>query len=279
VLDLRPIHITSDPQTTDAAELRCHDHEEWWAVAEDGLLTVVDRAAAHIRDAHRVHVTDCMCRGEHVIDQRCIPLTGVTGSWKCPVDGHQGVEQVAGEMLCTAYACGRTSTDLVPRGSCICDGGTRDGEDCTGQCCGVSQCSCSPDRPTGVTAQDWEGQRPPGRAPWAKKIPYQIYSRWVKARDRSDKAVWAALQEAYAAGASPHCLLTPGCGFPPHEPDAHPCGTPHRPGDPCRHCGADQDVVDGQVQPCPDCWRPATIADLKGIAAEAGLDSTVTGRG
>jgi hypothetical protein len=72
------------------------------------------------------------------------------------------------------------------------------------------------------------------------------------------------------------CSLTADCGFAPHDPAEHPCGQPHRPGDPCRFCGGPQEVVDGEVQPCPECWRPATLADMKAIAAEAGLDATMT---
>jgi len=35
---------------------------------------------------------------------------------------------------------------------------------------------------------------------WDKTKPYRIYSRWVKALDRSNKSVYAAIQEAYQAG-------------------------------------------------------------------------------
>lgn len=73
------------------------------------------------------------------------------------------------------------------------------------------------------------------------------------------------------------CTLTPGCGFPPHDAVDHPCGQPIQVGDPCAYCGdpigAD---ADGAPVPCPRCWRPITIADLKAIAAEAGLDAQVT---
>lgn len=72
------------------------------------------------------------------------------------------------------------------------------------------------------------------------------------------------------------CSLTPECGFPPHLAEEHPCGQPIRPGDPCRYCGGQQAVLDGQVVPCPNCWQPATIADLKELAASAGLDTVVT---
>lgn len=76
------------------------------------------------------------------------------------------------------------------------------------------------------------------------------------------------------------CTLTPGCGFPPHRATDHPCGQPIHVGDPCRFCG---DPIaageDGGAAPCPKCWRPITIADLKAIAAEAGLETRVTPRG
>jgi hypothetical protein len=72
------------------------------------------------------------------------------------------------------------------------------------------------------------------------------------------------------------CRLTPDCQFPPHAASDHPCGRPIRPGDPCAYCGGPQDVVDGQVVPCPKCWSPARIADLKGLAAEQGWDTVLT---
>jgi hypothetical protein len=36
--------------------------------------------------------------------------------------------------------------------------------------------------------------------PWPLAAAYAIYSRWFKGGDRSHKSVWAAIQEAYAAG-------------------------------------------------------------------------------
>ena len=79
------IWITADPQTTDGAELRCHDHEEWWAPAEEVLPTVIALAVAHFRDEHRVHVADCMCR-DRVTDGRCVPHLTITGSHPPAVD-------------------------------------------------------------------------------------------------------------------------------------------------------------------------------------------------
>lgn len=35
---------------------------------------------------------------------------------------------------------------------------------------------------------------------WGKEKPYRIFSRWVRAEDRSNKSVYAAIQEAYLAG-------------------------------------------------------------------------------
>lgn len=77
--------------------------------------------------------------------------------WQCPVKGHRYRHDRDGKPLptvewdgdvagCLAYACGRTSTDPVPRGECLCEGDTADGEECRGECCGRGQCSCTPDR-------------------------------------------------------------------------------------------------------------------------------------
>lgn len=77
----------------------------------------------------------------------------------------------------------------------------------------------------------------------------------------------------------PHrCTLTPDCRRGTHSADTHPCGAAfHQVGDPCQYCTrplpADQA---GHVQPCPHCWQPATIGDLKQFAAEEGWDTTVT---
>jgi hypothetical protein len=76
--DLTMIYITADPQDG-AAELRCTDHPEWWADADGtDLPSAVRTARGHFRDEHRAHVTDCMCSGTQVIDQRCIPDVAVT---------------------------------------------------------------------------------------------------------------------------------------------------------------------------------------------------------
>jgi hypothetical protein len=72
--------------------------------------------------------------------------------WQCPVQGHRDrrdskdwlvveVEWVDGVATCLFPGCGRTSTDPVPRGECMCE--TYD--DCQGECCGPGQCSCTPD--------------------------------------------------------------------------------------------------------------------------------------
>ncbi len=54
------------------------------------------------------------------------------------------------------------------------------------------------------------------------------------------------------------------CDFAPHGSE-HPCGQPI--GKVCDHCGG--------LEPCTACWRPATVADLKGMAAEAGQSVNV----
>ncbi len=73
------------------------------------------------------------------------------------------------------------------------------------------------------------------------------------------------------------CTLTLGCGFPAHRAEDHPCGQPARVGDPCWFCG-DPIRADGlgHPVPCPRCWRPVTIADIKAFAAEEGFVSEVT---
>ncbi len=74
MIDLRPFLIAANEVDDRAPELRCRDHDEWWADADaESLLTVIERAKEHIREAHRVHVADCMCQGAQVLDQRCIP--------------------------------------------------------------------------------------------------------------------------------------------------------------------------------------------------------------
>lgn len=77
--------------------------------------------------------------------------------WQCPVEGHRyrtdrdgfpvaTVEWDGDVAGCLAHGCGRDSTDPVPRGECWCDG-YRDGwgTECVGECCGVGQCSCTPE--------------------------------------------------------------------------------------------------------------------------------------
>lgn len=72
---------------------------------------------------------------------------------------------------------------------------------------------------------------------------------------------------------SESCQLTPGCTFPPHPPGAHPCGTRHIPGSPCGYCGK---PTPGSGAPCPDCWRPITIADFRALMAAEGIQTVVT---
>lgn len=43
---------------------------------------------------------------------------------------------------------------------------------------------------------------------WDKAKPYRIYSNWVKAGDRSQRAVYTAIQEAYLAGQPGDARLT-----------------------------------------------------------------------
>lgn len=73
--------------------------------------------------------------------------------WFCPVEGHsdsstdlkgypvQTVEWVDGVATCLYRGCGRDSTDPVPRLLCYCEE-----YDCTGQCCGIGECDCTPNR-------------------------------------------------------------------------------------------------------------------------------------
>ena len=78
--DLRMIYIAANPHDQ-APELHCSDHPDWWTDADGtDLPTVIRHATDHFRDEHRVHVTDCMCRGTQVTDQRCIPHIVDTGS-------------------------------------------------------------------------------------------------------------------------------------------------------------------------------------------------------
>jgi hypothetical protein len=69
--------------------------------------------------------------------------------WLCPVKGHRNrqdrngwpvveVGWVADAAFCLFPGCGRTS--LEPnRAECTCEE-----YDCTGECCGAGQCSCTP---------------------------------------------------------------------------------------------------------------------------------------
>lgn len=64
------IYTTSDGE---AAEIRCHEHPEWWADADGtDLPGLIKAAVQHLRDDHRKHKRDCLC-ADRVIDQRCVP--------------------------------------------------------------------------------------------------------------------------------------------------------------------------------------------------------------
>lgn len=69
------------------------------------------------------------------------------------------------------------------------------------------------------------------------------------------------------------CTLAPDCTFPPHAPEAHPCGKRHIPGSPCDYCGKATPDVGG---PCPDCWSPISVADFRALMAAEGIDTVVT---
>lgn len=111
------------------------------------------------------------CLGPNMDCGRALPCPDHPDrSWQCPVEGHRYRSDRDGVPLatvewdgdvagCLAYGCGRISTDRVPRGDCWCDGYT-DGQgttECTGQCCGPGQCSCTPDQATTVTARQPSG--------------------------------------------------------------------------------------------------------------------------
>jgi hypothetical protein len=69
---LRSIIVVADPHC-DAPTLACHDHPEWWADTDaENVVTVLQRAVEHLREDHRKHVDNCMCR-DRVTDQRCLP--------------------------------------------------------------------------------------------------------------------------------------------------------------------------------------------------------------
>lgn len=77
-------------------------------------------------------------------------------SWQCPVVGHHSradhkgrplptVEWDGKVMTCLATGCGRRSDDPIPRRECMCEGCSDSwGTECTGECCGVGQCTCTP---------------------------------------------------------------------------------------------------------------------------------------
>jgi hypothetical protein len=77
VIDLSLIYTTTGEKPFEmGAELRCQEHPEWWSDADGtNLPDVIKAAQEHVREEHRAHVDGCMCRGNQVIDQRCIPTT------------------------------------------------------------------------------------------------------------------------------------------------------------------------------------------------------------
>jgi hypothetical protein len=91
-----------------------------------------------------------------------------TRFWQCPVEGHRyrtdrdgfplaTVEWDGDVAGCLFRGCGRISTDPVPRGECWCDGDTPDGEECAGECCGIGECTCTPDRADGGSSSSGGG--------------------------------------------------------------------------------------------------------------------------
>lgn len=72
------------------------------------------------------------------------------------------------------------------------------------------------------------------------------------------------------------CTRSETCEFAPEHWPATPCG---RPVVTCPTCGfplpreTDEDIE--EVRECPHGWRTATVADLKGLAAEEGWDTEV----
>lgn len=68
--------------------------------------------------------------------------------WTCPVKHpwdhhpHQGTVEWDGDVACCLWrGCFRRSDEPHPRGECLCEE-----YDCTGECCGAGQCSCSDPR-------------------------------------------------------------------------------------------------------------------------------------
>lgn len=66
--------------------------------------------------------------------------------WFCPVrhpwpdEPTQTIEWDGDVATCLWRGCWRRSDDPMPRGECLCEGIS---DECTGQCCGPGQCSCS----------------------------------------------------------------------------------------------------------------------------------------
>ena len=58
----------------DTPELVCPEHPEWYAEIDGlGLALIVRIAEEHLRQDHRVHVPQCLCREPRVADGRCFP--------------------------------------------------------------------------------------------------------------------------------------------------------------------------------------------------------------
>lgn len=76
--DLSSIYVAVERGFTEPA-LRCKDHDEWWAGADDDLPTIIGRAVDHFRDVHRVHVPGCLC-ADRVTDGRCVQPIALFGT-------------------------------------------------------------------------------------------------------------------------------------------------------------------------------------------------------
>lgn len=71
---LSRVHVSSE---FDGVYLECLDHPRWSQGLESlDIVCVIQTAATHIREAHRVHVGNCHCR-DRVIDGRCVPALGL----------------------------------------------------------------------------------------------------------------------------------------------------------------------------------------------------------
>lgn len=95
---------------------------------------------------------------------------------------------------------------------------------------------------------------------WDNAKPYRIYSRWVKAQDRSARAVYAAILEAYAVG-----LASEPYEPQPYEPVcADEYQSPHRFGsrpNMCATCSGLRDQPHADGSPTPGCGTAYCTAD------------------